>query len=298
MLILALVFVSGLVFGSFAGAQVWRIRVRQLEEDNAAGEKIDKGEYKRLKPLHGRSLHNDRSICLHCGHQLAWYDLLPLVSWLSVGGKCRYCQKRIGLYEPLVELSTAILFTLFYVQYQAVFPATSILEFLLWMVTITGLIVLFVYDMKWFLLPNLVVLPLIGIALAIASLRIVGSTDIWASFQQTAGAVAILGGLYYVLYYYSRFRYGEEGTWVGFGDVKLGFVLGLLLGRWDLAFVALLAANITGVLSVLPSLIQKKLTMKTHIPFGPMLIIGFFFALFVGNATIQWYLQAGTRLFG
>ena len=73
----------GAIFGSFVGAQVWRLRARQLKEDQQAGEKVDKKEMKRLSHLLKKNVRSDRSRCLHCSHVLAWYDLIPLVSWLS-----------------------------------------------------------------------------------------------------------------------------------------------------------------------------------------------------------------------
>src|SRR6478609_4310093 len=91
--------VFGLLFGSFAGASVWRLRAWQLVADKKAGdEDVDEAELKQLKPLTKATFRTDRSRCLHCGHELAWYDLLPLASWLSTGGKCRYCRKPIGYF--------------------------------------------------------------------------------------------------------------------------------------------------------------------------------------------------------
>lgn len=101
--------VLGLIFGSSQGATVWRLRARQLREDKRDGEPYDKKEYARLIPLTKPSLTDDCSRCLDCGHELAWYDLVPLVSWLATGGKCRYCRKPIGAFEPLMETGTAAL---------------------------------------------------------------------------------------------------------------------------------------------------------------------------------------------
>src|SRR6476661_6297359 len=102
--------VIGLVMGSFAGAQVWRLRARQLVEDSSNGESVDSHELKRLRPLTGRKTSEDRSQCLSCGHTLAWYDLVPLASWASTQGKCRYCKKPIGKFEPFIEIGTALIF--------------------------------------------------------------------------------------------------------------------------------------------------------------------------------------------
>ena len=102
----------GAVLGSFAGAQVWRLRAWQLKQDKAAGEKIDTTEWKKLKPLIGKKLKKDRSQCLSCHHDLAWKDLIPVVSWLRFGGKCRYCKAKIGYTEILLELGLGALFAL------------------------------------------------------------------------------------------------------------------------------------------------------------------------------------------
>ena len=95
---LALV-IFGLCFGSFAGASVWRLRARQLMQDKAIGDDVDTSEYKKLKKLTKQSLINDRSQCLNCNYILKWYDLIPVISWLSLAGKCRKCHKSIGYFE-------------------------------------------------------------------------------------------------------------------------------------------------------------------------------------------------------
>ena len=87
----------GLCLGSFAGASVWRLRARQLLNDNANGDidKTEKKELKRLNKLVKKSVFNDRSQCLNCQYQLRWFDMLPLISWLSLKGRCRKCRKPI-----------------------------------------------------------------------------------------------------------------------------------------------------------------------------------------------------------
>ncbi len=279
----------GLVLGSFAGASVWRLRARQLVDDKKDGEKVSAKEFKTLKPLAESTMRNDRSRCLHCGHTLAWYDLIPIVSWLSTGGKCRYCKKTIGWFEPLIEVGMAALLVLLYTMWPVVSPGGTIVEFILWIVVAVMLVILFAYDLKWFLLPNVIVFPLIAFSAVIAMIRILGMSDTTGGLLSLLGSIVLLGGLYGALYYFSYFRYGEEKTWVGFGDVKLGVALGLLLGDWKLAFLTVFLANLIGVIIVLPALVSKKLTMKAHVPFGPLLILGFFIALFFGTYILEWY---------
>lgn len=281
--------VLGLVMGSFAGATVWRLRARQLLQDKKAGEPYDKAELKRLTPLTKSNLANDRSRCLHCGHTLAWYDLLPLTSWLSTKGKCRYCNKPIGSFEPLIELGTAASFVLFYAYWINIFGPTVLWLLGLWLVAIVLLVILFAYDAKWFLLPDVITYPLIGISAVIAIIQInlfnIGASDLTGPLLSLAGSVLILSGLYLVLWLVSK------GTWVGFGDVKLGLALGLLLLDWRLAFLTLFLANFIGVLVVLPGLISKKLSRGSQVPFGPFMIAGFAISLLAGGWLVSLFEQ-------
>lgn len=274
----------GLCLGSFAGASVWRLRARQLEEDKAQGERVDKKEYKQLKQLMHINKTKDSSRCLHCGHVLAWYDLLPLVSWLSLKGKCRYCHHAIGRFEPIIELGVAAFFVLSYVlwPYELLTPL-AVTQFILWLVAGVGLAILFVYDLKWFLLPNAVMFSVIGVGAASAIVVLLQAADIVATLISTLVGVVILSGLYLVIYLISK------GQWIGFGDIKLGLALALLLSDWRLAFLALFAANLIGCVIVIPGMASGKINRQTRIPFGPLLILGTVVALFTGGFIIDAY---------
>lgn len=274
----------GLAMGSFAGATVWRLRARQLVEDKAAGEGYDEKEYKKLLPLTKHKGTKDRSRCLECNHVLAWYDLLPLVSWLSTSGTCRYCRHSIGRFEPLIEVSVAAFFVLSYAFWPGgVESNLSIIQFGLWLIGGVMLAILFVYDLKWFLLPDRVVFPFIMVGIVTAVLMVYNSPDVGEALFSVAASVFVLSGIYLVLYILSK------GTWIGFGDVKLGLALGLMLGDWQLAFVALFAANLIGCIIVIPGLLTKRLSRTTQVPFGPMLIVGFVIAGLFGWPVIDWY---------
>lgn len=290
-LLISVLAVLGLCAGSFAGATVWRLRARQLVEDKAEGEEVDKSEYDTLLPLTKATVKTDRSRCLHCGHALQWYDLLPLVSWVSTGGKCRYCHERIGWFEPLMELGMAALFVLSFLLWPfAIQTPIEIGLFALWIVAAVLLIILFAYDLKWFLLPNRVMFPLIFVTAIIAALQIVLSTDWVASLISMLIGVGILSGLYFLLWLVSK------GEWIGFGDVKLGLALAFIVADWQLAFLALFAANLFGMLIVLPGMIAGKISRQTRVPFGPLLILGTLFSFFFGRDIIQWYMSSVTWL--
>jgi prepilin signal peptidase PulO-like enzyme (type II secretory pathway) len=278
---------SGLCSGSFAGASMWRLRARQLVQDKADGEHVDPDEYLHLKKLTKASIFGDRSQCLHCSYTLEWYDMIPLVSWLSLGGKCRKCRKPIGYLEPMIELGVMAFFVISYAFWP--YPLANSLEIarlILWLMAGVGLAILFAYDTKWSLLPDRTNFMVIGISLLSAFLVVIGASDKSNAILEIIGSVLILSGIYWVLYVISK------GKWIGFGDVKLGLGLALLLADWKLAFIALFAANLIGCLIVLPPLIAGKLKRNSHVPFGPLLVAGFVFAGLAGNYLINIYFSS------
>ncbi len=250
----------GLCFGSFVNAAVWRIKKK-------------------------KNLWNDRSQCVHCHHKLAAYDLIPVFSWLSLKGKCRYCKKPISRQYPFVEVAVALFFVGSYLFWPYVLVDTAPwLLFGLWLAAGVMLAILFIYDLKWLLLPDKVTFPLIGVGVLTVAVKLIASQDIAATLISTALAVLILSGIYLVVFIWSK------GKWIGFGDVKLGLALALLLGDWQLALLALFLANLIGCIVVIPAMAQSKLKRTSHIPFGPFLIAGFLIAGLFGPAIIDWYL--------
>lgn len=275
----------GACFGSFAGATVWRLRAKQLEADKAAKEPYDHKEFTRLKKLLGKKGTEDRSRCLECNYKLHWYDLIPVVSWLALKGRCRSCKHPIGKFELLMELGMIAYFVLSYAFWPGgVNTGLEIAHFILWLIAGVIMAVLFAYDTKWFLLPDRYTLALAVVGLAIVGVSAAQTQEVGATILTAIGAVGVLGGLYAVLYAVSK------GRWVGFGDVKLGAALGLVLVDWQLAGVALFLANLIGCLIVIPLLATKKVERTSHIPFGPMLIAGAVLTWFVGWHILDWYL--------
>lgn len=252
-------FFVGICIGSFVNAAVWRIKNK-------------------------KDLLRDRSECTHCHRKLAWYDLIPVISWVFLRGKCRYCKKPISAQYPLVELAVAA----FFVASLAFWPygfstATELLSFAIWLLAGTGLAILFVYDMKWLLLPDKVVLPVIGLGVAMSILRALEAPHALAFLTDLFGSLLILPGFYLLLFILSG------GRWVGFGDVKLSIGLALLLCDWKLALLTLFLANLVGTLVFAPALVAKRIKRDSHVPFGPFLIIGFIIAGLVGPQIIDWY---------
>ena len=252
------VFIFGLAFGSFALATAWRIRKK-------------------------KNFTTDTSECEHCRHKLAAKDLVPLVSWLLLRGRCRYCNKKISRLLPVAELTGA----LFFLASFAFWPDTldtslGYVRAALWACALVLLLILFFYDLQWYLLPNKLMYPLWGVALLDALLRFAQSPT-KAAAVATVSAVAIAAGLFYVFYEVSK------GAWIGFGDVRLGVAIGLLLGSPWLAGLALFTASLVGILASLPGMLLKKKSLKSKVPFGPLLIIGLIIARLWGADIIDWY---------
>lgn len=275
----------GLTLGSFAGATVWRLRAQQLRDDAKHKHKIAAGDKEQVAKIPHVPLSRDRSVCLHCGHALSWYDLIPVLSWASLRGKCRYCHKRIGWLEPVLEVGLALFFVMSFLFWP--FDLTTPIEvarLLLWLIAGVGMAILFVYDAKWFLLPNKVVFPLIGVGVLNALLVIATAQSPVAAAVSVLLGCGILSGVYYLIYVYSGHK------WVGFGDVKLGLALALLLADWRLAVIALFLANLVGTIIILPLLLGGRLKRQAHVPFGPLLIVGWAISGLFGAKLLYWYL--------
>ena len=268
----------GVVLGSFAGAQVWRVRARQLRTDKQTGHPYDKHEWRQLRVLLQGTVRDDRSRCLQCGHVLAWYDLLPVVSWLSTGGRCRYCQQFIGWFELVMELVLGVGLALSYLVWPWALPASSLL-FAVWVVVALVLMILAAYDAKWQLLPDPLNYGLMALGALFVLVRMMTLHDV--DLVSLTGAVALLAGLYGGLYAISR------GAWIGFGDVKLCVGLALLLGDWRLAFMTLFFSNMLGCIIVLPGLVRGQLNTRSQVPFGPLLIIGCVISLLFGGSILR-----------
>jgi leader peptidase (prepilin peptidase)/N-methyltransferase len=161
--------------------------------------------------------------------------------------------------------------------------SAAIAHFVLWLVAGVLFGILFAYDAKWYLLPDAINFSLVAVGLLVATLVITQSPDMISASLSVLASVGVMGGLYLAIYLVSK------GNWVGFGDVKLGLGLGLLLADWQLAVVALFAANLVGSLIVLPGVIGGKLRPKSQVPFGPLLIVGAIIGKLFGAAILEYY---------
>ncbi len=215
-----------------------------------------------------------RSHCSHCKRTLEWYELVPVVSWLALAGRCRTCRAPISIQYPLVELITGVLFFIFASSWLPPIPLGLALAMIALFIAVA------VFDLHHSLIPDQW-----NYALAILSFlygyAIYGAEDIVMLFS--AGPIAALP--LFLLWAYSR------GAWMGFGDVKLALSFGWILGPLY-GFVATMFAFVIGAvvslgillpLSALATFAQKRgskslwqygagFTMRSEVPFGPFLI--------------------------
>lgn len=284
----------GLIFGSFVNAFVWRLHEQELIIEKIAKLKGKKAAAKQRKALDAQlttlSIMKGRSMCPDCKHELAAKDLVPLFSWLSLRGKCRYCRKAISWQYPLVELSTAGLFALSYGFWpQALHGTLLVLIFAIWLVFIVMFMALAVYDLHWFLLPDKIVFPLIALAGLQAVLVAIAAHDIGSVLQATLGAL-VISGTFWALFQVSA------GSWIGGGDVKLAVILGLLAGSPLKALLVLFFSSVIGTICSIPLLLKGKKAMQLRVPFGPFLLAATVVVVLFGTSLIDWYSQHLLRL--
>jgi leader peptidase (prepilin peptidase)/N-methyltransferase len=224
----------------------------------------------------GESIVGPRSRCPDCGAQIAAYDNVPIVSWLVLRGRCRHCGERISFRYPAVELALGILFAATYL-----FLEDDPAELALGLVFVTMLAALTLTDLERRVIPNAILI--VGAAIGVA---IVAVTDP-ATLGERAIATAGAGG--FLLLAALAYPGG-----MGMGDVKLGAVMGLYLGR--AVAPALLVAFAVGALVGLALIVRHgTAARKRAVPFGPFLALGGVVGLWVGDELIDWYLDAFFR---
>jgi prepilin signal peptidase PulO-like enzyme (type II secretory pathway) len=269
MIVVALA-VVGFSLGSFINALVYRLRWQETHPKKSQKYSIAKG----------------RSICPRCKQVLQPRDLIPLLSWIFLRGKCRYCRAPISAQYPLVEASTAVLFVLSYAFWPAFQGArlenADIISFIVWLGILTGLIALAVYDIRWMILPNKIIFPLLVLAIGNVLIQSILSTDYHMITVAAAGA-AVGGGIFYGLFQISG------GKWIGGGDVKLGFLLGITVGGPILAFLMLFIASLLGSIFSIPLILKSRLGSRSKIAFGPFLIVSTIITSLWGEKIIDLY---------
>lgn len=233
----------------------------------------------------GESIVHGRSHCPYCKKTLRWYELIPLLSFIVQLKKCRRCGKKISWQYFLMEIAVGLILLL---GWFALNNSGLIIKnwlwygsAIMWLYFTAVLVIVFLYDLKYFLIPDIVIFPaMIIMFFWNIILFAFGDQVLWNNLLS-----AILPAMFFLaLIIISR------GRWMGMGDVKLVFLLGLFLG-FPKIIISLFLAFTLGSIVGLGLILFKKYSLKSPIPFGTFLAFGSLVALFYGNMIIDWYLQ-------
>lgn len=211
-----------------------------------------------------------RSQCPHCKSVLRARDLIPLISFVLLKGRCHACKSRIAFWYPLIELTSALSFlALFlYVQNDSLF---------LWLAPhIFVLLFIFFYDLRYKEIHDYVMIP--GIAYAFLATIWIGNP---LSSLIGAGVGISFFGLQYLV---------SRGRWIGSGDIRIGAFMGLFLG-WPMILLGIMLSYIIGSVISIGLLLSKNATGKTAVPLGPFLVMGTTLVFFCGDRILDYYLQ-------
>lgn len=218
-----------------------------------------------------------RSHCNHCKETLRWWELLPFLGYFIVKGQCPRCNKTIPKIYPLFEIVTAVVFVL--MRFFTPEPVNYVL-LILQLVLASVLLALLFYDALFMEFPTLLLAKAGVLALIIAGYNIWNTSSGVIDGRELVYGVLVGGGLLGLLAFPSR------GTWMGYGDVVLGAILGIWLG-YPLIIIALLTAFYVGAFVGIIQLVTKRVNRDHRIAFGPFLILGGFVAHFWGGALLM-----------
>ena len=247
------VFLFGIVIGSFLNVLIYRM---------PRGLNFTKGS----------------SFCPDCKHELKWYDLFPLFSWIFLGGKCRYCKAKISPIYPIVEALTGVLWVLAYVFYA---DCELTLGLLGAVVFSSALVVVFFIDWKHQIIPDSMWITVLLGGILIYIQEIITNGFDWRKLVGRIVGFFLVSTLLYIL---GLIYKGGMGG----GDIKLMAAAGFLLG-WRNVLIALMVGSLLGVISMALQKSLKKKDMKKAVPFGPYLSIGILFAFYLGTPLLNWY---------
>jgi len=254
----------GLIIGSFINCLVWRL----YKEESLMG----------------------RSKCPKCHRQIAWYDNIPVLSWILLGGRCRHCQKAIDIQYPIVEAVVGSLFALVFIKFYISGMNYSDYDFYFWIfsgpkfwwllvdwLAISVMTIVFIFDARWLLISLPAVLWSAGF---IFILDLILSYSLWSMLISVAIGAAFFG-LQFLL---------TRGRGIGEGDIWLGGLMGLIFPDWHLLLAAIFISYILGGGTGLVMMAVWGKKLKTKLPLGVFLALGSIIALFFGQSLIGWYL--------
>lgn len=244
------IFLFGLIIGSFLNCLIWR-------------------EYKGETIL-------GRSYCPSCKKTIKWYDNIPLLSFIILKGRCRFCKKRISWQYPLVELLTGALFVLA-LYYNLQILNFSVVNLFFYLFLISFLIIVFVFDIRWFLIP---------VKLLIFGALLIFLTQIYLGVPIKSIVLSgLIGASFFGIQYFI-----SRGKWIGEGDIWLGGFLGLALADFSKTLLLIfLTYLIGGFISIFLMIFGFK-KVGAKLPLGIFMSLAALITLFFGQALITWYL--------
>lgn len=219
-------------------------------------------------PLHLSIVHPG-SYCPNCKTPLAPWDNIPVLSYLFLRGKCRYCGSGISLRYPVVELLTALFYLLLYIKFDLPVAIT-------YAILVSALLVITFIDIDHMIIPNVITFPGIPIGLVL--------TYFFLPHSIMDSVIGMLGGSGFFLLTFFTYLIimGKEG--LGMGDVKMIAMIGAFLG-WEKVFLTIFLASLLG--SIIGIIIERS--FKARIPFGPFLASGAVLSIFFGDKLIEYY---------
>ncbi len=251
------VFIFGAIIGSFLNVVIYRLHT-------------------------GRSL-SGRSHCMSCGKDLSWYELFPLFSYIAQRGSCRGCGAYIPSRYFTVELLTAFL-------YMSVWHLFSgdLFVLSLYAILVSLLVVIFVYDMRHTIIPDELTLAVLGVVLTLVGYEYIQGGDI------ARIGIQLFSGLGAGLFFFGLW-FASKGRWIGLGDAKLAFPLGVLaygIGAFSMVVFSFWIGAVISLTLLCIERLSKKwkthlhflsspLTIKSEVPFAPFLIAGFLLVQFL-----------------
>ncbi len=239
-----------------------------------------------VRSLTGETWMWGRSRCDECKRELSWYELIPIFSFLALRGRCRTCHTEIDFLHPFMEFLTGSLFVWWWVIGFAFFQLGSqplqAIQALFWLGIGICFLVIIVSDLIAWIIPDWTLVWILVSTVFYRSILITSGIYNTSDFL-----AALLLGCGFLLFFFALWK-GTQGKGMGFGDVKLVFVLGVLLG-WPNGLVALSLAFLSGAILGGVYALASNQGRKAALPFGPFLITGSIVALVWGENLVQWY---------
>ena len=232
----------------------------------------------------GETVIKGRSHCEECKKILRWRDLIPLVSFIFLKGKCRYCHLHLSFYYPIIELTTGLMFILaFNISGFKIYDLgfMNYLNLTYYIFLFSALIVVFFADLKYGIIPDKIIFP----AILVSFLYLILNTQ-YVMLPYLLSAIGAC--LFFLLLSLIKIRKHRA---MGFGDVKFAFLMGLILGFPNI-IVSLYVAFLTGaIVGCILIVWRKKRLSGASIPFGPFLVIGTLAAIFYGKILTESFLR-------